>query len=199
VAICFLFFVYQVGRVHPVLLLLFVTMNYVTQSSEIHGQGNFATQAIAAGDAIGLLVDKGIGTPLIRYTNHSFTPNAKAERTAYMDISAIALRDIAAGEEITIDYRDYPNFLRFHEEGIRELYFWQYPPVNTPVEAVNEPVEPVNEHVEPVNEPAPEPETGEPLAYADLPTENETEYYRFSTALPGALRVSAWRQIFNLG
>ena len=47
--------------------------------------------------------DSGIG----RYVNHCCTPNATTMPRDNASVSLVALRDIAAGDELTIDY-DYP-------------------------------------------------------------------------------------------
>lgn len=92
---------------------------YVDQSA-IHGQGLYAAVDINAGDYIGTfkgppaqrngshvlwLIDEDgnyfgrRGINALRYLNHG--KNANAE---FYDFDLYATRDIAAGEEITIDY-----------------------------------------------------------------------------------------------
>lgn len=88
--------------------------------SPIHGQGLFAAQPIAAGGYIGsyegpevtedgcyvlwVYEDAGPvgreGTNELRYLNHSDQPNAEFD-----GFDLFSLRDIASGEEITIDYQ----------------------------------------------------------------------------------------------
>jgi len=85
--------------------------------SEIHGRGLFAAAPIAAGTIIGRLktrkanrdgtyvlwISETRGVEVIcdlKYINHSERPNA----CYYDDLSVVALRDIAEGEEITHDY-----------------------------------------------------------------------------------------------
>lgn len=89
---------------------------YVAKSS-IHGRGLFASEAIAADEIIGWLrgepSDKDGSYVLwlsetegfrvncdLRFINHSDTPNA----CYYDDLSVVALRPIAANEEITHNY-----------------------------------------------------------------------------------------------
>ena len=89
---------------------------YVAPSS-IHGKGLFARAPIKSGEIIGWLEGKPSrkdGTYVLwlsarrgfevtcrhRYINHSTRPNA----CYYDDLSVVALRDIAADEEITHDY-----------------------------------------------------------------------------------------------
>ncbi|RMH77701.1 MAG: SET domain-containing protein [Actinomyces sp.] len=88
--------------------------------SPIHGRGLFAGEAIAAGTVIGRFegrrVDRdgphvlwirdadggwyGIeGRSALRWVNHADEPNA-----SFRDEELVALVDIAAGEEITVDY-----------------------------------------------------------------------------------------------
>ena len=86
-------------------------------SSDIHGKGLFAAQPIAAGTVIGWLEGRPARrdgryvlwisateaievTCDLRFINHSDRPNA----CYYDDRSVVALRDIAAHEEITHDY-----------------------------------------------------------------------------------------------
>jgi len=85
--------------------------------SDIHGQGLFARSRIEGGTIIGWLQGRpciedgehvlwisphqGIEvTCNLKYINHSARPNA----CYYDDLSVVALRDIAADEEITHDY-----------------------------------------------------------------------------------------------
>jgi hypothetical protein len=85
--------------------------------SAIHGKGLFASSAIAGGTIIGWLKGKPCSTDGdyilwisehqgievlcdLRYINHSDEPNA----CYYDDLSVVALRDIAAYEEITHNY-----------------------------------------------------------------------------------------------
>ncbi len=86
-------------------------------ASEIHGQGLFAREEIAAGEVIGWLrgetckVDGSYVLWLsetegfrvtcdLRFINHSDTPNA----CYYDDLSVVALRPISVDEEITHNY-----------------------------------------------------------------------------------------------
>ena len=85
--------------------------------SDIHGQGLFAKSRIEGGSIIGYLegrpctvdgdhvlwISETQGIEVLcdlRYINHSDQPNA----CYYDDLSVVALRDIASGEEITHDY-----------------------------------------------------------------------------------------------
>lgn len=88
--------------------------------SGIHGRGLFAAGEIAAGEWIGTYAGPAVdedgmhvlwveeddgewtgydGTNCLRYLNHSSSPNAEMD-----GLECFALRDIADGEEITIDY-----------------------------------------------------------------------------------------------
>ena len=91
--------------------------NTYVAASEIHGQGLFANSGIKGGTVIGWLqgrpcnedgdyvlwISEQQGIEVIcdlRYINHSERPNA----CYYDDLSVVALRDIAPGEEITHNY-----------------------------------------------------------------------------------------------
>ena len=86
-------------------------------TSDIHGKGLFAARPIRKGTVIGWLEGKPARsdgpyvlwtsateaievTCELRYINHSDHPNA----CYYDDLSVVALRDIAAHQEITHDY-----------------------------------------------------------------------------------------------
>ena len=92
--------------------------------SPIHGRGLFATEAIPAGSYIGRYegrrtdqndtrvlwvegdsTDEWVGydgTNVLRFLNHSKQPNAELDGQ-----ELYACQDIAAGEEITIDYGEW--------------------------------------------------------------------------------------------
>jgi SET domain-containing protein len=93
----------------------------VSGPSQIHGTGCFARVPLATGEFIATFTGPVVaadgehvlwatrdgrhwqgrlGTSLLRYLNHSDTPNAAFEE---FDLYAIAA--IAAGQEITIDYQ----------------------------------------------------------------------------------------------
>lgn len=89
----------------------------IVRESAIHGKGLFAGEAIPAKQIIGKLqgvqtseegmyvlwLDQHTGFRVegdLKYINHSDTPNA----CYYDDLSVVALRDIAPGEEITHNY-----------------------------------------------------------------------------------------------
>lgn len=92
---------------------------YYISESPVHGRGLFASRAIEAGEILGevsgepttedgpyvlWLSDEG-GFEVrcdLRYINHSKQPNA----IYYDDLTVVALRDIAPGEEIVHDYGD---------------------------------------------------------------------------------------------
>ena len=92
-------------------------MNTYVADSSIHGKGLFAKTAISEGTVIGWLEGRASSTDGtyilwisategievlcdLKYINHSDKPNA----CYYDDLSVVALRDIAAGEEITHNY-----------------------------------------------------------------------------------------------
>jgi len=72
-------------------------------STQIHGIGVFAGRKIKS-DETYLAASKLKRTILARYVNHSDAPNAAMEANGVDQIRLKALRDIAAGEEITTDY-----------------------------------------------------------------------------------------------
>ena len=74
------------------------------KDSDIEGKGVFATEDIKESSQIGIGRVMLNRTPLGRYTNHSFTPNAKAQ-TMNNSMYFIATKNIKKGEEITADYR----------------------------------------------------------------------------------------------
>ena len=73
--------------------------------SSIEGSGTFATDTIAAGETIGPSKIGTKRTPLGRYGNHAFNPNAKM---VFIDgdVYLKAIDKIAKGHEITTSYRD---------------------------------------------------------------------------------------------
>lgn len=75
------------------------------RDSKIHGKGCFTKEKIETGNVAGVARVGFNRTPLGRYANHSFKPNAKCDiknNTLYF----VATRDISTDEEITVDYRD---------------------------------------------------------------------------------------------
>lgn len=75
------------------------------RDSPLHGQGLFVLRDFAAGDVICPGRLNGKRTPAGRFINHSMRPNAEPIKQGD-DIHARALRALAAGEEILINYRD---------------------------------------------------------------------------------------------
>lgn len=73
--------------------------------SAIDGKGLFLTERKCAGDLICPARLLNRRTQAGRYTNHSATPNATMTLLDNGDLNLIALTDIDAGQEITIDYR----------------------------------------------------------------------------------------------
>jgi hypothetical protein len=73
--------------------------------SEIEGQGLFADENFKAGAAIVPALIKGKKTIGGRFTNHSGTPNAIV-RGFSGDKHLVSLKDIAANDELTVDYRE---------------------------------------------------------------------------------------------
>lgn len=73
--------------------------------SEIQGTGLFAEKPLIEGEFIMPARLKGMRTQAGRFINHAIRPNAKFVFDG-TDLNTVALRDIAAGEEITVNYRD---------------------------------------------------------------------------------------------
>lgn len=78
----------------------------VVKPSSIEGVGLFTERPIAAGEYIGLARISNMRTPLGRYVNHARRPNAEFRVLTNNDIVVVALEDLPAGTEITIDYRE---------------------------------------------------------------------------------------------
>lgn len=73
-------------------------------ASSIQGNGMFALRAIVTGEVLAPARLSGRRTPAGRYVNHSPEPNALFVPSAG-DLWLVAKRDIAAGDEVLIDYR----------------------------------------------------------------------------------------------
>jgi hypothetical protein len=80
--------------------------NMVMSESRIHGIGVVAIRDISAGECIAPARRDQMRCVAGRFTNHSHEPNAEFRATGIGDhVDMIALCDIAAGSEITVDYR----------------------------------------------------------------------------------------------
>lgn len=75
------------------------------QTSPIEGEGMFATVLISGGELLAPARISGKRTPAGRFTNHSPYPNAKFVAMPNGDLDMFSLHAIAAGDEVTIDYR----------------------------------------------------------------------------------------------
>ena len=73
--------------------------------SVIYGKGLFLTEPKCGDELICPARLSGRRTQAGRYTNHSATPNATMILLDNGDLNLVALADINAGQEITIDYR----------------------------------------------------------------------------------------------
>jgi hypothetical protein len=73
--------------------------------SLLHGFGLFALRSFEPGEVICPGRLNGKRTPAGRFTNHSLNPNAKPVKMGD-DIYAVAVRQIAAEEEVLINYRE---------------------------------------------------------------------------------------------
>lgn len=75
------------------------------QDSPIHGKGLFAMQAFSKGSVICPGRLQGKRTPAGRYINHSANPNVIPIKVDD-DIYVHAVKDIAVGDELLVDYRE---------------------------------------------------------------------------------------------
>lgn len=88
-----------------------VAATVTVRESPIEGKGIFLSAPVEPGAIIGPALIGGKRTPLVRFTNHSATPNAILVQTVGGDVYVIASRRISGcvggsqGEEVTIDYR----------------------------------------------------------------------------------------------
>lgn len=78
--------------------------NIYISPSDLEGMGVFANIVFVAGDTIGIARINALRTKIGRYTNHSANPNCRYEICDNL-LKAIAVRDISANEEITVNYR----------------------------------------------------------------------------------------------
>ena len=76
-----------------------------TGPSQIHGQGSFTTAKVKAGEPIATIAVQGNRTQAGRFMNHADQPNAHAVLTDDGRLVAVAQRDLAPNEEVTVDYR----------------------------------------------------------------------------------------------
>ena len=82
------------------------------KQSKIEGLGLFATEDISDGTSLGVshyhapLPNELMRTPLGRFYNHSDNPNCKKEKR-WHEYILIAIKDIKAGDEITVSYTLY--------------------------------------------------------------------------------------------
>ena len=73
--------------------------------SELHGVGLIATKDFKVGEVIAPAWVYGMRTPAGRFTNHQKNPNSEPQIGLEPIIELVALREISAGEEITLNYR----------------------------------------------------------------------------------------------
>jgi hypothetical protein len=78
--------------------------NILIKPSNIQGQGLFSAIKLFKGCAIGPARINGLRTPMGKYANHAVNPNAKIV-IKNNDAEVVAIKDIEAGEEITVNYR----------------------------------------------------------------------------------------------
>jgi hypothetical protein len=75
------------------------------RDSKIHGKGFFTDEPVKKGKPIAVAFDeRGMQTPEARKTNHSPEPNAEIKKKGKVRFM-VALRELDAGEEVTVDYR----------------------------------------------------------------------------------------------
>jgi len=76
-----------------------------TGLSAVDGIGIFSQRSFEPGDCVALCRHGRKRTPVGRYTNHSDSPNARVIHID-TDLYLEAIKPIALGEEILIDYRE---------------------------------------------------------------------------------------------
>lgn len=90
----------------------------VLRESKIHNIGLFAKEKISKGTNFGMshiqISDTVIRTPLGGFINHSDDPNCekvklyfKTDKTAFTKWNLVTIKDIKAGEELTLSYTFY--------------------------------------------------------------------------------------------
>lgn len=88
------------------------TYSFKTGKSNIEGTGIICTNSIKKGEFIGMARIDGKRTPLGRYTNHSYRPNAQMLLGNNGNVKMVAITDIRGciggldGEEIMINYSE---------------------------------------------------------------------------------------------
>lgn len=73
--------------------------------SPIHGVGVHAITGFRMNEPIRPIMMNGVWTAIGRFMNHSATPNCSPSFSG-STLSAVAIREINPGDEITINYRD---------------------------------------------------------------------------------------------
>jgi hypothetical protein len=91
--------------------------------SDIDRMGVKVSKAIESGDRIATVKDGEFRTVYGRYLNHSDNPNAVFTQGSRNTIDAVAIRDINAWDEVTVDYRKIltPRAKRGMKEIIRSM------------------------------------------------------------------------------
>lgn len=87
--------------------------------SKVEGLGLFSNESIKAGFLICPSRINGFRTIAGRFTNHSSTPNAIFTAMEDDNLGLLAIKSIAAGEEITIDYRQA---MEINGAGFEKIY-----------------------------------------------------------------------------
>ena len=88
----------------------YIMLWYVSQSP-IDGVGLFASVNVFPMDVIGVAIDSNQNvTPMASKINHSWSPNC---RLSYQNNQwfLYSFRPIPQGNELTVDYRDTPDFI----------------------------------------------------------------------------------------
>ena len=78
--------------------------------SDIQGKGYFIENDVLSGDVIATSTIDGKRTDAGRYINHATHPNSMIQGEDSNNLTIIAIKDISAGTEITLNYR------QVHEE-----------------------------------------------------------------------------------
>jgi SET domain-containing protein len=82
-----------------------ISQLYEIGNSLIEGQGVFARKRMLSGTCVGKARIANKRTPLGRFTNHAKHPNARMLFDGMGNIVMILDRNVDAGEELTVNYR----------------------------------------------------------------------------------------------
>lgn len=85
---------------------------YTIKQSLINGEGVHLTQDVLAGTVIEQAIVSWVVTPFFgRWLNHSSNPTAFLRKRSDGDWFVVTKRDMLTGEELTLNYRNLPDYL----------------------------------------------------------------------------------------